>query len=178
MASMNRTALTLGIVAMAALASARQESPLHPSLPKPAGIMVSGDFDVLKGVKGVYILIGEVEKDERAAGLTPEDLRKAVELPLRRSGIKVFSVPEVQKVRGGPVIVVKVRVIQGAYRIAFDFRENGRLERKPDTLLLNISTWSRDVIGTFDGDPEPIIKQLGKAVDDFCLDYLKANPKK
>ena len=48
----------------------------------------------LVGIKGIYVVIGELKEAAKSAGLTKEKLKTDVELKLRLAGIKVNSAEE------------------------------------------------------------------------------------
>src|SRR5438874_1872074 len=60
--------------------------------------------DVLKGLKGVYVLVEGIAQDATQDGLRTIDLRTDTELKLRTAGIRVLSHDEVRKESGRPTL--------------------------------------------------------------------------
>ena len=156
-------------------ARGQQESANHPSLPKPTSV-IARQVDVLKGLKGVYVLVEALDPAETTIDLTKDRIRAVTEMALRRNGIRVLTFEEIRGTRGNPFVYVSVGMGRTSFNVSVDFKENVRLERSPTTQVLSATVWNANVTGTHGGDADSIIKSLDELVDEFCNDYLKANP--
>src|SRR6185503_215890 len=65
----------------------------------------------LRGLSGLGVVIGEINPDAQADGLSQEAIRTAVELILRSSGIQVLTQPELLKPPVRPYLYVQITTI-------------------------------------------------------------------
>lgn len=150
---------------------------LRPQTPPSIRMVSSGEPDVFKGLKGVQVLVEELPDDAMKIGLTRERLQSATELSLRRNGVPVLTLEEAAKTPGAPWIYVNVNLTTTSFSTMVLIREDVRLVRAPNTVVLGATIWTKSSAGTHTGDADFIVKSVERKVDDFCLDYLKANPK-
>lgn len=175
---MNRIAFTLGIVAVAALASARQVSQFNPELPAPRKSTSISEPEVLKGLPGVSVLVESTGADEKAIGVTWEGLTDTTEVALDRNGIDVLTPAQRLTTLGRPRLYLNVNVLRSAYSIALRLDEGVRSERSPRTVIGGATIWEKSALGFHGGDAQVIRKHVEKLVDAFAQDYREANPKK
>ncbi|MGC4043160.1 MAG: hypothetical protein QM758_05105 [Armatimonas sp.] len=175
---MNRIALILGIGALAALASAHQESQFHPELPTPKRSTTINEPEVLKGLPGVGVLVEATGADEKAIGVTQETLTDILESSLQHNGIEILSPSDRLATRGRPRLYLNVNVLQGAYSISLRVDEMVRPENSPRTIIGGATVWEKSTLGFHGGSALPIRKHIEKMVDAFAQDYREVNPKK
>jgi hypothetical protein len=154
--------------------------------PAPNAIL-SDDAKVLKGLKRVVVLVESLDKDVEAAGLKVENIQTDVELKLRQSGILVFPSKFVGILLhdGSPMLDVHVGMLKMknapayAYFISLDLYQEVRLTHCKPPITDHAIIWRRRVIGVSSIEQVSRIREDVKdLVDEFCNDYLKANPKK
>lgn len=175
---MNRIALTLGIVAVAAFASARQESPFNPELPTPRRSTSISEPEVLKGLPGVSVLVESTGADEKAIGVTWEGLTDTTEVALSRNNIEVLTPAQRLSIRGRPRLYLNVNVLRSAYSISLRMDEGVRSERSPSTVIGGATIWEKSALGFHGGDAQVIRRHVEKLVDAFAQDYREANPRR
>lgn len=132
--------------------------------------------DVLKGLQGVSILIEGMSDDAKKIGLTKDRIQSATELSLRRNGVPVLTEEERLAKPGMPSLYVNVNVVGRAFSMNASLQETVHLERDLKTTVIGATTWEKGGAGV-SGDADYIVKNVERLVDEFCLDYLKANPK-
>lgn len=140
--------------------------------------------EVLQGLQGVRVLVGDIKPEVEKYGLTEKSLQTDTELQLRLYGIKVFTLEERLSTPGLPILGINVNVVideedlTAAVVINVELRENVLLLRDPPRICLAACTWNRASVLT--GGVKRI-KDLREDVKDFVNefinDYLAANPK-
>lgn len=138
--------------------------------------------NALKGIKGIIVIVEDLDSNATALGLDTNTIRTDVELKLRLAGISIVPKPtaesspaskvqaaltpfiDVQVVVLGGTVVVRVNVSQGVKVL-----QNG--------CMTVAATWDKVNIGlnpTADG----IRGAIKDDVDAFLNDWLSVNPKK
>ena len=143
--------------------------------------------DTLEGLKGVYVVVENVEEEARKYGLTKEVLQKDVELRLRQSGIPVLSKEELNSDThpASPILDVYVDLLVDPNllfvcgNVSVTLSQKAILVGPPSyRLYCGCITWSKDTLflgGLLRfGEIRETVKEL---VDQFCNDYLAVNPK-
>jgi len=140
----------------------------------------------LMGLDGVALIIGKMRHVEKFCGLTEMKLQTDVELRLRQSGIKILEGKDWGKTPGKPHLLIWVttlvpQVISNdsvAVDINVELHEDAVLLRNPKIYIPAV-TWRRNWLGiiTIDGFEDHIRGFIKDSVDQFCNDYLAANPK-
>jgi hypothetical protein len=132
--------------------------------------------NTLKGVKGLEVLIERLETNEKAIGLSEEDLQTDVELKLRQTGILIGK----QNVASGqPVLYVSLVSLEGplpvSYFIKLELCQDVTLSRNGADYSV-VPTWSVGTIGRANSSRNirDILKDL---IDKFLNAYLSVNPK-
>jgi len=137
----------------------------------------------LRGLKGVYVLIEELNPDLEKDGLTGEQLLTDAELKLRKVGIEVLTEEEWLKTPDLPYLYVNIngdKVKNTFYCISIHVSliQEIRLERN-SFIKASGSTWQTSSVG---GCNESVVIStvrdgLGDIIDNFINDYLAENPK-
>jgi hypothetical protein len=133
--------------------------------------------EVLVGLRACYVLVENIDADGEAIGLRASTLSNAVELILRRNGLRVVSQEEARKLPGGPYLYVNVQVMKNAYRYDLELKETSQLHRKINFAALGSSTWSWGGMGFHGGDADYIVNSMKTLAEKFANDFLKANPR-
>ncbi len=138
----------------------------------------------LSGLKGVFVLVKELDPDANQIGLTKEIIQQDVELKLRMAGMNVLTQRERYSEPGKPFLYINLDIINIAdsfvYNILVELLQKVRLVRMPD-LVHTGTTWSKGSKGhvRLNGMPEQVIRnRIKDLVDLFLNDYLSVNPKK
>lgn len=141
--------------------------------------------EVMKGLKGVSVVVEDIEKDAQEDGLKKEEVQTDVELKLRQSGIKVLDYNELLNDSNTPYIYVVINTIKHAtlpfysVSIRLSLQEPVYLKRDRKTQVRAASTWTVGAVCTVGAFKMRSIRDFTKDLaDKFCNDYLKANPKK
>jgi len=139
----------------------------------------------LVGLEGLLLIVGKLSSVEEQYGLTGLELRTDVELRLRQSGIK-FEGKDWEKTQGKPCLLIWVKTLvpkvisndSVVVDINVELQEDAVLLRNPKIYIPTV-TWRRNWLGiiTIDGFEDHIRGFIKDSVDQFCNDYLAANPK-
>jgi hypothetical protein len=144
---------------------------------KSAKVTAADTQGVLPGLRSCEVLVESIDEGGKAIGLRLSQISTAVELTLRRNGLRVASRAESMKLPGSPTVYVRVSVLDLCFRFDFQLRETVQLHRKSTLAVTLATTWSSGYLGTHGGNPNYIIDAIKETADIFCLDYLKANPR-
>lgn len=149
--------------------------PVHPSLPVPTEHHAE-DYQVLRGLTGVQIVIENLNVHAISIGLTEGNVRAPVDRTLRRNTIPILSQQEKLNTRGFPKIYVAVNVLEKRFGYQVSVMELVRLERNPYFSTKGI-IYKTDSVGYHANNPDFILQTLDSSIELFSNDYLKANPK-
>jgi hypothetical protein len=143
----------------------------------------------LKGLKGVYVVVEELQpgilkydKYIEKSGLGREALKNDVETRLKEAGIRVLSWDEVMKMSGRPALYINVNTHENEkYWFGYDDRVELRqvvsLVANPN-LKVMVSTWSVNITGVVNIGQLHIIKEDVKIlVNRFIRAYQSENYK-
>ena len=136
---------------------------------------------VLVGLKGMHVLVEEMNPKAEGLGLTKAQIKVDVELRLRKAGIRVLTEKEQLEMPGGPALYVDINSYFPPDIPIFAFSIN--IELMEWVTLANGfkvfgAVWSTKPIGISRKDEiREIRKSIGDVVDKFINDYLAANPK-
>jgi len=144
--------------------------------------------ETLEGLKGVCVVVENVNEEARKYGLTVEILQKDVELYLSQNGIPVLSKEEVLNSEthpASPILYVNVTLLMDpnilfvAGDVSVTLSQRAILVGPPSyRLYCSCTTWSKNNVFLFGllrfGEIRETVKEL---VDQFCNDYLAVNPK-
>ena len=135
----------------------------------------------LHGLKGVYVLIEDLDTEIKQDGLTDSQLRTDTELRLRMAGIRVLSLEEAYVTPGRPWLLVNVNILKlryiptYVYNISVEFYQNVSLLRASN-IRIPACTWDSSILG-MNPKLEAIRSTTKKLVDRFINAYLSVNPK-
>jgi hypothetical protein len=142
----------------------------------------------LKGLNGVAVVIEPLDSEAAQTGLTVDTLRADVELPLRRSGVKVLNLGDLGATNGYPML--RLRVIVNcvnsgnaagicAYAMLLRLQQAARLERDKQEPAGMATTWELEMLGTggISKASSGVREGLRTLTDHFLNDYLTVNPK-
>ena len=138
----------------------------------------------LTGLKGVFVLVKELDPDASKIGLTKETIQRDVELKLRMAGIQTLTQQERYSEPGKPFLYINLNVTNISdsfvYNIFVELMQKVRLVRMPGLVHTGI-TWSKGSTGQVGRNkmPEQVIRnRIKHLVDAFLNDYQSVNPKK
>lgn len=137
---------------------------------------VLGDIDRarLKGINDVYIVIEKVSDSARRVGINEDNIKTAVEIKIRRSGINVKE--------KGSIVMFYINVgvsvpISGLYAVSVSVgvKDMVSLVRDPQ-IKFQTTIWDKGAFGIAGEQrvKEGIKESVEELVDEFILDYLKA----
>lgn len=136
----------------------------------------------LVGLKGINVLVEDMNPQAERLGLTTAEIQKDVELRLRKAGIRILTEKESSEMPGIHYLLVRVNtyIRSGSPLCAFNIRV---LVKQTVTLETGFSTvatiWNTEALGSVETDNiRKIRDSVGGLVDKFINDYLAANPKK
>jgi len=134
----------------------------------------------LKGLKGVFVLVEDLNEEVVKDGLTRDDIRTDVEQKLRLAAIPVFSQEESYKEPGVAILVIFANIGKQAKRsyvcyIQVSLTQDVTLVRSPDVKTIG-QTWSTGGIG-WGMELKDIRDRIKHYVGEFINAYLSVNPK-
>jgi len=142
------------------------------------------DKEILQGLEGVYVWVGDIHPMAEKYGLRGRDLQTDTELQLRQYGIKVLTAKELASTPGVPFLRIEVSVVIGgegpfaATAIRVGLVESVLLLREPKRICLGACTWQRGYMWRVASPRMNTIREYVKDfVNQFINDYLAANPK-
>ncbi|HTX13707.1 MAG TPA: hypothetical protein VMD77_00320 [Candidatus Baltobacteraceae bacterium] len=130
----------------------------------------------LRGLKGVAVLIEDIDPHIAAEGLTRDTIQNDVELRLREAGISILTGPT------DPYLYVRVSVQERVdiwfYVIEVSLKQAVTLYRNPE-ISLDGSTWSVMGYGSVGKDMgvNEVRDNVKDEADRFANAYLSVNPK-
>lgn len=143
----------------------------------------------LKGLKGVYVVVEELQpsilkygKYVEKSGLGKDTLKNDIETMLKQAGMRVFSWDEVVKMPGRPVLYINVNTHENE---KYWFGYNNRIElRQVVSLVANpnfkvmVATWSINITGVANiGQLDAIKEDVKILVSRFIKAYQSENYK-
>ena len=140
----------------------------------------------LKGLTGVWVVVEELGKDAAIAGVKQSTIATAVELRLRRNGIRVLNKAEIRKTVAHPFLYINVNVggIRRGERVTgFVSYVDVELSQTVKTVhghTIRATTWKRGRM-FFNPDGagirQAIMRIVNENTDQFSNAFLKANSK-
>lgn len=134
----------------------------------------------LKGLQSLYVAVEEIRpnvvKYGQRVGLTREQIKKDVEIKLKKAGIKVLLQNEWLTTPGRPMLYLNINTHEYekywyAYDIKLEMSQVVFLERNPSTKTM-ADTWSINMTGVANiGTLNSIRNNAGKVVDRFIEAY-------
>ncbi len=136
----------------------------------------------LAGLRGVSIVVEDVNPDAEKDGLTAETLHADMQQKLRQAGVAVLTEDQAARAPGAPHLYLKLSAMKHgggfyAYHIQLGVRQNVILLRASRGIVF-VTTWSAtEVLGTVAWANLPSIRDDVKArVDQFIKAYFAVNP--
>ena len=114
------------------------------------------EVETLRGIKALHVIIKGFENEIEQYGLTREKIQTELETKLGLAGIKVLTREECLKEQGSPSLTLMVGTLRAFttrdtefyfFSIVINLRQGVYLERKPETLVGGITTWSNTRFG-------------------------------
>jgi hypothetical protein len=125
-----------------------------------------------------------VAKDMEEKGMTTFVFAVEIERRLKQAGVRVLNVEFDEPVAGNPTLYLSVTAVideyveHCAYSIRLELTQNVSLERRPDTTLEGIATWSTGGVGVYaKGWRQAILDDVSAYTDQFIDAYFAANSK-
>ena len=121
----------------------------------------------LRGLRGVFVLVADLELEIKQEGLSVTQLQTDVELRIRKAGIQVLTKEQWHETAGEPYLYVNVhaRVLdqgQFPYNVMVQLKQDVILVRNPSMQTPAVS-WQMGGLGVA-GDMKTIREFLGDAV--------------
>ena len=145
-------------------------------------------MESLKGLKGVEVLIEELNPDLENLSLTMLQIQSDVEAKLRKAGVPVLSVEENEKIQPlrRPYLYIRInsskltsRRESVAFNIGIALNQQVTLRMQPDSKKCFFApTWYTSAVGAAGRrNVQDILDMVQDLTDKFIHAYLKANPK-
>jgi hypothetical protein len=136
----------------------------------------------LKGLKGVFVLVEDLNPPEEQAGLKTADVQTDVEEKLKAAGIPLLSKTQDMDTPGMPTLYISVSVASSTasdlwpFSIDVNLEQQATLKRSPDTFVPTAVTWHVGSIGAVDkSNIRSIRDRVNEQVAKFVNAYLKVN---
>jgi hypothetical protein len=151
------------------------------SSPAHAGNTAQQGVSSLSGLKGVGLVIEDIDPAIEREGFTALQIQKDMEEKLRAAGIKILSEAELTKSPGMPYLYVNIFTFKDediyAYHITLELKQMVSLVRKP-SVKQSVATWKISGGGTVGAQKLPTIRTtVGEYINAFIKAYFAANPK-
>lgn len=137
--------------------------------------------DSLEGIPGVQVVIEHLRPEAQAVGLSEREIRTAVELILRSSGIPVLTAEENKATPSGAYIYVVADMVKNpsglyGYSVEVTLRQKVSMVHRPG-LVVFASTWDAGEAGTVGRQNlGGIVKSIESCIKRFANDFLTVNP--
>ena len=153
---------------------------LSASRPASAQAKVPADPS-LKGLKGVLVVVEDLDAVALSLGLTQDQLTRAVAERLQKGGVTALSRDEWLLTQGRPVLYVNVHFSSGktkdlyAVSVSVALVQMVLLDRDRD-VRLPARTWQTATVGSVAGNETAgVLAQVGFRIDDFAQEFRAAN---
>jgi len=145
---------------------------------------IEDEIESLRGLKGVWIVIENLEPDIEKDGLKRDQIQTDIKLKLWLAGIKVLTKEEWVNEPGRPYLYVRIGSLKDeselfyAYCTELSLCQDVYLDRNTKINII-AETWSTLVVGLVGKDRvvDFIRDNTKDLVDEFISDYLSVNPK-
>lgn len=137
--------------------------------------------DTLRALPGVYFIVENVSPAAEADGLTTDQIRRDIELQLRRAGIHIMSEAEWSRTPGKPFLYARVSLAKSgpryAYHLEVQLLQRVKLERYLELPPVQVPTWSApEEIGVIDAEQlQHVRRYLADQMARFITAYLAVN---
>jgi len=137
----------------------------------------------LTEIKALCVFVQGVTEETKETGLTEKQIKRDVELKLKRAGIRVVSEEECSELAGSPVLYVNISARKRKQTAAFVYHVNiGLLQkvslvRSPKIRIMSI-TWTKGQLGHCPAKSfvKSAQQTVGYLIERFLNDYRTANP--
>jgi hypothetical protein len=164
--------ILLGAVVAALMFAATCATPVHA---ERTGVKT------LKGLKGVQVLIEDIDADLAAAGVNKDTLQSNVEGQLKDANITVYDDDQWKADTAHPYLYVRVNSIKSndekffAFSLDIELHQDVTLTRDSDIDTL-ATTWETGSFGIIEADQaKRIYKSVTKEVAEFVEDFNAQN---
>ena len=136
----------------------------------------------LKALKGVYIVVDDLDPSVEKAGLTKSDIQHQVEQELRLAEIPILTREQWVTAPGGPYLHVNAFLVSNDDSVWPFFVEVSSMQRvvleRSSVNIFFAPTWSVATVGSVGSNKLGQIKDIVKDyVGQFAKAYRSANPK-
>ena len=148
-----------------------------------AGAANQEEIETLDGLPGVFVTVDNLNPAAEAYGLASRKVRGDVALHLQQKGIHVFTIDQMRRSPGLPILKVTTNVHKSeagyyVYSIDLYLQQTVKLSRRPSIETYAV-TWKTGTLGVVSGDRLSTLKDMVQdSVDAFITDYLSVNPRK
>jgi len=145
---------------------------------------VESERESFRGLPGVAVVIEGLDPAASGDGLSEDEIRTAVELILRSSGIRILSQTERTRFPAGPYLYVAVNTFKNKLGF-YAYSASSQLSQVVELLSpgwkkqVYAVTWSRTMVGTVGQDKLRMIISVAiePLVKEFANDFLTVNPR-
>jgi hypothetical protein len=136
----------------------------------------------LKGLKGVFVLVEDLNPTEEQAGLKTADIQSDAIQKLQAAGIPLLSKEQDIDAPGMPTLYINVSVASSAtsdlwpFSIDVNFEQQATLKRNPDTFVPTAITWHVGSLGSVDkSNIRSVRDRVNEQIAKFVNAYNKVN---
>lgn len=162
--------MQLLIPAALALLTFHIAPPAKPPV-KPA-IAAPDSHEVLRGVKGIELIIEDPCPDAEGIKLSREDIATRVELALRKHGVAIASAGS-----DLPWLYVTTTIKDDLFHISLNLNETVTLRRPKPTICPAATVWTKQSFGVHGGRADNVLGSIERVAEKLSLDWVKAHPK-
>lgn len=120
----------------------------------------------------IEVVIGKLNGDALAAGLTKEGIRARCEQAFNKAGLVVSD-----RIGSEGHLYVHIAVADVAFNVQLRFERLVRYQFAGATYKSTAATWKASSTGTHGGTSDFILQTLDAHLDTFASEFRKANPK-
>jgi len=136
----------------------------------------------LKGLKGVFVLVEDLNPPEEQGGLKTADIQADALQKLQAAGIPLLSKEQDIDTPGMPTLYISVSVASSAssdlwpFSIDVNLEQQATLKRNPDTFVPTAITWHVGSLGAVDkSNIRSVRDRVNEQVAKFVNAYNKVN---
>jgi hypothetical protein len=138
----------------------------------------------LRGVKGMYILVEDIDLDAQKEGLVRGDIQEEVEKHIRAAGIGILTLKEMFASNAEPYVYVTINAAKSGdgtyvYNVSVVFRQMAILVGDENRKPRGVTTWESSAMGMIERRKmaREIRGAMNARLDAFINDYRSVNPK-